>query len=93
MAQSAELKSDRIQVRIDEVTKNKIERAAHYEHQTLSEFVVIKAAAAADEILGEKEKVTLSEADWSVFFEALTNPSPPNKALKAAFRRYQKRPR
>lgn len=87
----AQPKGDRIQIRIDEFTKDKIERAAHYQHRTLSEFIVINAAVAADDVLAEQEKITLSETDWTLFYDAMIHPSRPNQALRAAFRRYRNR--
>ena len=84
-------KSDRMQIRIDDFSKNKIERAARYSQKTVSEFVIINAMAAADKVIEEHDRVTLSHHDWNIFYEALTNPPKPNKALKAAFKRFRSR--
>jgi uncharacterized protein (DUF1778 family) len=32
----------------------------------------------------------LTSADWTIFFDALTNPPPPNAALRKAFAKYHK---
>ena len=84
-------KNDRMQIRIDAFSKNKIEKAANYCHQTVSEFVTAQALTAADRVLEEQEKITLSDIDWELFYEALVNPPPPNDTLKVAFKRYNER--
>lgn len=89
MPTTAKTKSDRMQIRIDDFSKSKIERAAHYSHKSVSEFVIDNAIAAADKVIEERDRVTLSDQDWDIFYEALTNPPKPNKTLKAAFKRYR----
>lgn len=91
MAQPDSLKNDRLQIRMDTFSKSKIEKAANYCHQTISEFVITNSLAAADKVLEEQEKITLPEADWELFYEALINPPEPNETLKAAFKRYSER--
>jgi len=89
MPTTTKAKSDRMQIRIDGVSKSKIERAARYSHKTVSEFVIANAIVAADRVIEEHDRMTLSEQDWDIFYEALTNPPKPNKALKVAFKRYR----
>jgi uncharacterized protein (DUF1778 family) len=89
MPTTTKTKSDRMQIRIDDFSKNKIERAARYSHKTVSEFVITNAMAAADRVIEEHDRVTLSDQDWDTFYEALTNPPKSNKALKGAFKRYR----
>jgi len=89
MPTTAKTKSDRMQIRIDDFSKSKIERAARYSRKTVSEFVIANTMAAADRVIEEHDRVTLSDQDWDVFYEALTNPPKPNKTLKAAFKRYR----
>jgi uncharacterized protein (DUF1778 family) len=91
MPQTAELKRDRMQLRLDAKTKRKLERAAAYEQKTITEFVLSHASLAAERVIEEHESVVLSPADWEVFFEALVNPPEPNERLKAAYRRYRER--
>jgi len=91
MATPTNPKSDRIQIRIDDFSKKKIERAARYSRKTVSEFVVANAMEAADRVIDEHDRVALSDTDWDVFYRALINPPRPNKALKAAFKRFRSR--
>jgi uncharacterized protein (DUF1778 family) len=88
MSQSQDSKSDRMQIRIDAFSKSKIEKAANYCHQTVSEFVTAQALAAAERVLEEHDKITLPDEDWELFYSALVNPPQPNAKLKAAFKRY-----
>ena len=83
------IKTERMQIRIDVFSKNKIERAARYSDKTVSEFVMTNATAAAEKILEEHDQITLSAVDWNLFYEALLDPPKPNKTLKAAFKRYR----
>ncbi len=90
MTSISEIKKDRMQIRIDSHTKKIIERAAGYSHKSISEFVISHSLAAAERLLEEHEKITLSDADWEVFYDALANPPKPNKALKKAYKKYRK---
>lgn len=44
----------------------------------------------AEKVIRENEVVSLSGADWTIFLDALTNPPPPNAALRKAFAKYRK---
>lgn len=91
MAPSAQLKTGRMHLRLDDKTKRKLERAAAYEETSVTDFVLENAVAAADRVIGAREKVTLSTTDWDIFHAALLDPPPPNKKLKDAARRYRER--
>lgn len=90
MPKTAESKDDRLQVRLDAVSKNVLQRAANYRRKTVSQFVLATALEEAEKVIRENEVVNLSGADWTIFFDALTNPPPPNAALREAFAKYQK---
>jgi GNAT superfamily N-acetyltransferase len=45
-------------------------------------------AAAYEQIIDAREKITLSPVDWDIFYNALIDPPAPNRNLKAAARRY-----
>lgn len=81
------MKKARIQIRIDPDVK-KIERAAQHSRKILSEFVVSRSLAAAEELINDHEKIILSDADWDVFYNALVRPPKPNRALQEAYRQY-----
>lgn len=90
MTKTAEIKDDRLQVRLDTVSKGVLQRAASYRRKTVSQFVLASALAEAEKVIRENEVVSLSGADWTLFFDALINPPPPNAALRKAFAKYQK---
>jgi uncharacterized protein (DUF1778 family) len=90
MLQTAEIKENRLQVRLDARAKSALQRAANYRRKSVSQFVLATALKEAEKVIRENEIVSLSDADWTVFFDALTNPPPPNAALRKAFAKYQK---
>ena len=90
MLKTAETKDDRLQVRLDAASKSILQRAASYRRKTVSQFVLATALEQAEKVIRENEVTSLSNADWAVFFEALTNPPPPNAALRKAFANYRK---
>ncbi len=91
MGQTAEVKRDRMHLRMDARAKRTLERAAAYAETSVSDFVLANAVAAAERIIDSHEKVTLSARDWDTFYDALINPPEPNEKLKEAARRYRQR--
>jgi len=90
MSSIVEAKDERLQVRLNAEAKTVLQRAANYRHKTVSQFVLTTALAEAEKVIRENEAVTLSAADWKVFYDALNNPPAPNAALRKAFAKYQK---
>lgn len=84
-------KRERMHLRLNTVAKRKLERAASYAHKSVSEFVLLRALEAADEVIEAQEQNVLSAADWQAFYRALDKPPRPNKALKEGFRWYRQR--
>ena len=91
VAETAELKHERVHLRLDARSKRKLERAAAYEETTVSRFVLSNAVAAAERIIEARERIVLPATDWDAFHEALLNPPAPNAALRRAARRYRER--
>ncbi|MGC9270960.1 DUF1778 domain-containing protein [Acidiphilium sp.] len=91
MSQTAEVKRDRMHLRLDSKAKRTLERAAAYEETSVSDFVLANAVAAAERVIESHEKITLSARDWDIFYDALINPPEPNAKLKEAARRYRER--
>ncbi len=85
MPTAAEAKQERLQIRLDAQAKSLLQRAAGHRHKTLSQFVLGTALEEAERVIRENEVVTLSGADWQVFYDALTNPPAPNAALRKAY--------
>ena len=88
MRSLSDSKNERLQVRLDARAKAVLRRAAEYSRKSLSQFVLSTALDEADRIIRRHESVTLSQRDWDLFYDALTRPPPPNRKLKAAFKRY-----
>lgn len=91
MASAETVKQQRMHIRLDSLSKQKLERAAAYVHKSLSEFVLGQALHAADEVINEYETLTLDLVDWDVFLDALENPPKPSAKLKHAFAEHKKR--
>ena len=91
MANAETIKQERMHIRLDTLSKQKLERAAAYTHKSLSEFVLGQALHAADEVIHEHETLTLTETDWEVFLDALENPPVPSAKLKQALAEHKKR--
>ena len=90
MPTAAEAKQERLQIRLDAQAKSILQRAAGHRHKTLSQFVLGTALEEAERVIRENEVVTLSGADWQVFYDALTNPPAPNATLRKAYAQYRK---
>ncbi|MBI4749398.1 MAG: DUF1778 domain-containing protein [Acidobacteria bacterium] len=89
MALKTPTKQERLQIRVDDRTKRKLERAAALLHVPLGDFVLSQAIPAAEKVIADYETITLSEPDWNLFYEALIHPPAPNDALRAAWLHYQ----
>jgi uncharacterized protein (DUF1778 family) len=90
MANAETVKQERMHIRLDALSKQKLERAAIYAHKSLSEFVLGQALTAADEVIREHETLTLNQADWEVFLDVLEHPPQPSARLKQAFAEHKK---
>ena len=90
MARTADIRDDRLQVRLDAESKSVLRRAAGYRRRTVSQFVLATALEEAEKVIRENEIVALSRPDWKIFYDALANPPAPNAALRKAFAKYKK---
>lgn len=86
-------KQQRMHIRVDATSKQKLERAAAYQQKSLSEFVLGQALDAADEVIREHETLTLAEVDWALFLDALESPPKPSVRLAQAFAEHDRRVR
>jgi uncharacterized protein (DUF1778 family) len=89
MAGTTDTRRERVQLRLDELTKRAFERAAAYERKTVTQFVLEHASTAAERVIAEHERVRLAPADWDAFFDALVKPPAPNKRLREVVRWYR----
>jgi uncharacterized protein (DUF1778 family) len=81
-------KSERVSLRIDAESKRALQRAASYAGSSLSDFVITRALAAANEVIQAREAVMLSGRDWDAFLDALASPPEPSPPLERALRRH-----
>ena len=81
-------KENRLHIRCDARTRQLLDKAAAYVHVSVSEFVLSRALASAEQIVQSHESITLTEADFQAFLAALDAPVKPNAALNRAFERH-----
>ncbi len=74
----------RINMRINEMDKQSIMRAASLENTSLSEFMIRHSTISAKEVIEKHERIRLSEADTSLMMELLDNPPKINQKLQTA---------
>ncbi len=81
----------RFDARLSRSQKELFAKAARIKgFKSLSEFVIHTTQEAANQIVERHDAILASENDKDIFFEALTNPPKPNKALTQAARSYLK---
>ena len=88
---SAELKKERLDIRLPPAVKTQIEKAAELQGRTVSDFVVAAALSQASQVIEQQMVLKLCLEDSMALAEAFTiEPEPNKKAIEAA-RRYQAR--
>ncbi len=90
MPTTGTIKQERMHIRLDTLSKQKLEKAASYSHKKLSEFVISQSLTAAESIIREYEQLTLSNNDWELFLDALENPPAKNTKLNDAIALHEK---
>ncbi|MCR4341195.1 MAG: DUF1778 domain-containing protein [Gemmatimonadaceae bacterium] len=75
---------ERLGFRLDEDTKDLIERAARLSRRKVSDFCITALAETARRTISEHEELSLSERDRATFFAALSHPQPPSERLRRA---------
>ncbi len=85
------LRGERLGFRLDEETKQLIERAAYLERRKLTDFCLAALADAARRTIAEHETLSFSERDRQAFFEALVNPPEPSDRLRRAVAQHKRR--
>jgi len=83
--------STRLDIRLKPDTKDLIRHAAELKNQSVTQFAVTALSEAAGKVVAEHEQCILSDRDRDLFLELLDAPPKPNKSLKTAVRRYNKR--
>ena len=91
MAQADTVRRERINLRLSETAKRRIEQAARVEGKTVSAFIVSSALESAEKTVHRHGTVALAREDATRFFDALSDPPPPNDRLLAALEEYARR--
>ena len=91
MSSAAQTKDERINLRLKRNAKLILERAASFEGQTISKFVLSSALARAEKTIQEHEVMVLNARDSEAFFHALTAPVQFNDKLAAALKEHDRR--
>lgn len=82
---------ERLGFRIDEETKDLIERAAHLSRRKVSDFCVAALADTARRTIADHEMLELSDRDRAAFFDALVNPPAVSDRLVRALDEHKRR--
>lgn len=91
MVQASTARSERINLRLSEIAKRRIERAASAEGKTVSGFIVSSALEIAERTIDRHETLGLAREDALHFFDALADPPAPNQLLHAALEEHARR--
>lgn len=91
MHQEIVAKNERVNIRLNESAKMRIEQAASFEGKTVSGFIVASALEHAEKTIKEHETVVLSRMDADIFFDAILNPPEPNAKLHNALEEHTRR--
>lgn len=89
MIPASEPRLERLYLRCDAQAKQLLEKAAAYEYETLSAFILAQALSAARQVVATHESIVLTPAGFEKFLDALENPPAPNDVLRRAFERHQ----
>ena len=91
MALANTTRSERINLRVSETAKRRIEQAASVEGKTVSAFIVSSALENAEKTVRRHETMALDREDTMRFFDALAKPLAPNDKLRAALKEHERR--
>jgi uncharacterized protein (DUF1778 family) len=91
MSSTTQIKDERINLRLKHHAKLMLERAASFEGQTISKFVLSSALSHAEKTIQEHEVMMLNANDSMIFFNALAKPAKVNKKMAAALKEHEKR--
>ena len=91
MDQTGTVQSKRISLRLSEAAKQRIEQAASVEGKTVSAFILSSALENAEKTVHRHATIALARENATRFFEALSNPPPPNHRLRMALEEHARR--
>lgn len=79
-------KNNRIDLRIDDINKEILERAAHIRNLSLTAYITSVCLNQAKLDIQENESLYLSGKDRDLVYQLLENTPEPNEALKELFK-------
>src|SRR5271163_263908 len=82
MADIAEAKSERVDLRMTPTAKRTLQRAAAVANKSVSEFLLDSCLTAAFDILADRRVFQLDETQWAAFMTALDTPPQDNSRLR-----------
>jgi uncharacterized protein (DUF1778 family) len=82
MTDTAEPKSERVDLRMTPAAKRTLQRAAAISNKTMSEFLLHSSLSAAFDTLADRRVFQLDEAQWAAFLVALDTPPRDNPRLR-----------
>ncbi len=88
--QTETVKSTHLNIRISQLSKNVLQRAAELEGNTLSHFVISQALESAYERLSKIQTLSLTPQEQVRFLHLLENPPPLNATLSRAIEHYKR---
>ena len=88
--QAVPTKNDRIYIRTTRDQKDTLARAARVRHLHTTEFMLQVSLNAAEAVLQEEDRITLSERDFARFVELIENPKQPTHELRDAMTEYRR---
>ena len=74
-------KTNRIDIRLTDSDKSLIEKAASFNRQSISSYIISVIVKQAQIDIEQNERITLSGKDWDLIMQLLENPGEPNEAL------------
>jgi uncharacterized protein (DUF1778 family) len=78
-----ERRTEKLDFRISETAKEKLQLAASVSHRTMSDFVLESALSKAEEMLADRRTFGLNDEAWEALQDALDAPARPLPKLKA----------
>jgi uncharacterized protein (DUF1778 family) len=82
VTETADKRSERINLRMTPTAKRTLERAAAATNKTLSEFLLHAGINTASDTLADRRVFRLDEQHWSAFLAALAAPPKNNPGLR-----------
>lgn len=84
-------KAERINLRLDHLSKRKLEKAAFIEGKAVSQYILSNVLKSAEKTINSHEQMVLNKKDAELFFDAIINPPKPNHKLLDAMAEYDTR--